>query len=297
MAKKKLSRDQKRKAKIAKKANRHEPHLDLAYKGNKYKTDELTPVFFEAELGIHQADVATNRALTDQTVAKALTTLILQMREGPLPNLPKTLPLGETEESVQDLIIFNIRHNWNDLFETAPRRGKETLIGVLRTLLGSIQTWRTPSPQSRGYLAFVEGFINKAGASVRRVVDDADEQEDSWVTDEDEATDAEELLAMGQAWYQAVDELAAEDFHDLAENMLETGQAEEVAEVCQHLIGEAGECEALPKWMAWSLRAHEVMRQSNREDVPRPAPASPTQSRHQDTGAPVSLWTPPEENP
>ena len=59
--KKQLSRDQKRKAKLAKKAKRHEPHLDLAYQGNKYKTPELSPVFYEAELAIHEADVATDR--------------------------------------------------------------------------------------------------------------------------------------------------------------------------------------------------------------------------------------------
>jgi hypothetical protein len=297
--KKQLSRDQKRKAKLAKKAKRHEPHLDLAYQGNKYKTPELSPVFYEAELAIHEADVAMDRSLTDRTVANALTLIVLQLRQGSLPALPESVVLEPTEESARILVIANIRRNWSRLFESAHRPGTATLIGVLRTLLGSIETWGTPSRQSRGYLAFVEGFIHQAGASVRRIEKRAAAASGEWIEEdegrgesEDDAKNAEVLLVLGQSWYREEDEIAAIAFDDLAEEMLEAGEAEQVAEVCQRLIGEAGMSAMLTEWSAWSLRAHEEMRRANRN-----APRLPAPPPDQDSAPPVSLWTPPSRDP
>src|SRR5205823_8540539 len=90
MAKKRLSKDQKRKAKLAKRASRAPQPLALAYTGNKYKTDELVPVFHSTEVGIYETFVMTNRQLTDRTVASALQKLVEQMRQGSLPPFEET---------------------------------------------------------------------------------------------------------------------------------------------------------------------------------------------------------------
>src|SRR5947207_12778197 len=90
MAKKRLSKDQKRKAKLAKRASRAPQPLAHAYSGNKYKTDELVPVFHRTEVGIYETFVMTNRQLTDRTVASALQKLVEQLRQGSLPPLDET---------------------------------------------------------------------------------------------------------------------------------------------------------------------------------------------------------------
>ena len=61
--KKRLSHDQKRKAKLAKEARKNPQRSPLAYTGNKYKTDELVPIVYETELAIHEADAITGRRL------------------------------------------------------------------------------------------------------------------------------------------------------------------------------------------------------------------------------------------
>lgn len=46
---KKLSHDQKRKAKLKKRAERVRSHESLAYTGNKYKTEKHTHIFLASE--------------------------------------------------------------------------------------------------------------------------------------------------------------------------------------------------------------------------------------------------------
>ena len=45
------SHDQKRKAKLKKRAERSRKHESLAYHGNKYKTPEFVPVMYRTEVG------------------------------------------------------------------------------------------------------------------------------------------------------------------------------------------------------------------------------------------------------
>ncbi|MBV8270565.1 MAG: hypothetical protein JO252_29905 [Planctomycetaceae bacterium] len=46
-----LNRDQKRKAKLKKRAERSRKHESLAYTGKTYKTDEYAPIFYRTEVG------------------------------------------------------------------------------------------------------------------------------------------------------------------------------------------------------------------------------------------------------
>src|SRR4051794_27674638 len=95
--KKRLSHDQKRKAKLAKEARKNPQRSPLAYTGNKYKTEELVPIVYETELAIHEADAITGRRLTDRVVEAALEKLILEMRRAPLPPLEGTRALEYRE--------------------------------------------------------------------------------------------------------------------------------------------------------------------------------------------------------
>lgn len=224
------SRDQKRKAKLAERARRSGQTSSLAYTGTKYKRDELVRVFYRTEVGIYESFVVTQRTLTDRMVAGAATKLVLQLRQGPLSPLDNVEGVDHIAGQEDDLVIWNIRRNWQHLFQTEPHPGSKNLQGVLRTILGSISTWSTPGAQSQGYMHYLEGFLKRMGVSVELC--SADRKPIS-------PPPEDELLAIGRAWCGG-DSRAAAEFQKLAEYLTRSGQAERVAEACQHVIGEAG---------------------------------------------------------
>jgi hypothetical protein len=251
MAKKsRLSRDQKRKAKLAKEAKRSPRHESLAYEGNKYKTDELVPVFLSTETGIYESYVMSDHQLTDRDVEAAVERLILEMRAGPLPPFTESFDQGAGGEGTQDLVIWNIRRNWLQLFETQPHVGGDKLAGVLRTLLSSINTWSFPGPDSRGYLSYLKGFLKKAGVSVDNLA--MDEERPSEPGEDD-------LFAVGQAWCQEEDPVAGADFRTMAEKMMRSGQADIVAEICQELMSETSRPEIIKELSTLSIMAQHKM--------------------------------------
>jgi hypothetical protein len=254
MAKKdRRSRDQKRKAKLAKEARRaHGATSSLAYTGNKYKTDEYVPLVFRTELAIHEADVMTGRELTDQAVRGALEKLVIQLRQGALPPPDRRDEVRHVKGQEDDLLLWNIRRNWEILFDEGQTWGQTALIGVLRTLLGSINTWSTPSARSRGYLQFLEGFIKKTGASVRAVP-----LEGELPPEEEE----DELLELGREWLLDGNAEAEGEFRRLADRRMHGGEAESVVEVAQQLIGElvGGDPRALRELSALSIQAQREM--------------------------------------
>ena len=162
--------DRKRKAKQARDRRAKRPD-SLAYHGNKYRTDELVPVFFNTESAIYEAFVISGRRITDRDVVSALETLIRAIRHG---RLEPTESVGDdghlTASDNVDLIATNVRFHWSRFFrDTASYPGREALAGVLRTILGSVEFRSTGGATSRGYLRYLEGFLNEAGVSVRAV--------------------------------------------------------------------------------------------------------------------------------
>ena len=71
MAKDKRTRDQKRKAKLAKERQQSGRSNSLSYMGDKYKTKKLVPTLMNAEIGIYESYVMADRKLLDQTVSPA----------------------------------------------------------------------------------------------------------------------------------------------------------------------------------------------------------------------------------
>src|SRR5262249_12070379 len=122
-----LSRDQKRKAKLKKRAERSHGPESLAYSGSKYKTAELVPFMFRTEVGIYEVYIMTDRGLNDDTVEAALAHLITQLRQGPLSELPRVdaLKLGSTEEDRKNLVVTNIQRSWQIYSEERPLPPKD----------------------------------------------------------------------------------------------------------------------------------------------------------------------------
>ncbi len=246
--------------KLAKKRRRERQRrlqrpVSQAYHGNKYKKDELVPIHFQTETGIYEAFVISNRTITDHHVRKTLERLIDDVRVGRWRRLaaddsadPPLPPDGEC-----GLLDWNIRKHWEDFFERTPYPGNETLVGILRTILGSIEVWGNINPASRGYLHYLEGFMGKLGVHCRKVSQaearellgedfpadlDADDEYDKEADDEydEEADDDEdELLLAGREW-AAGEESAGVVFKALAEEMLREGKNVELACACRYAL-------------------------------------------------------------
>jgi hypothetical protein len=263
MGKKKLSHDQKRRAKLAKKAAKSPKPVSLAYDGNKYKTDELIPLFHNTELGILQAYNASQKRITDHTVRHALENLVLQIRQGSLPPLPVTdiIQAQAGELADQELVIDFIRRKWQVLADTDFVARRDDRIGVLRTLLSSIETWSSGGKESRGYLAYIEGFLKRAGTYEIQPAEDDEFEDDA---EEEES----ELLALGRDWYYDEDLDAAADFKQVAEQCIQEGQTDYVIEVCQQLIGECmDDKEIVATCSTLSLRAQGLLQPQNAKAV------------------------------
>jgi hypothetical protein len=251
MAKKRLSKDQKRKAKLAERARRSgPPSRDLAYTGNKYKRDDLVPVFMQVETGIYEMWVVSGRSFTDHTVRAALTHLVEGLRAGNLPplDMEATPEIGPGSE--EDAIVLHVRRRLHTFFEEVPHPGRDNLIGVLRTILGSVDVWSTPGRQSQGYLNYIEGFLRKAGVSVQAVSPEG-------LVEEEEEEDPD--LELGRAWCLDREEIAHTRFQERAEELLAVGEYGRVAHLAQRLLGETDDPVAIKELSTLSLRAQEKM--------------------------------------
>jgi hypothetical protein len=228
MAKKRLSRDQKRKAKLAQRARKSPAHASLAYTGNKYKNAESVPVMLATETAIFQAYLVSGRELTDHHVRSALEQLVTQLRTGSLPPFEHDCNLHFEPGQEVAAVVESIRHGWAHHFEEAPRPGSETLIGILRTLLGSIETWSTPSPTSRGYLNYLDGFLKRTGVAFEVVDEDGEEGPEA----------EDEFLDWGREWCETDHPRAREQFLNMADELTAAGQWERVSNTAQRLLGE-----------------------------------------------------------
>ncbi|WP_205678923.1 hypothetical protein [Aquisphaera insulae] len=172
MAKKNLSRDQKRKAKLKKRAERSRPQESLAYSGNKYRTAELVPVMLRTEVGIYESYVMLDPDLTDNDVQSAIERMIIQLRDGTLSPLPDPEDPDEDEVDAEDFIRERIRRNWQVYSETKALPPKDDLIGILRTILNSLDIWRWKEMSPQGYYKFLKGFMKDAGVTIHRLESD-----------------------------------------------------------------------------------------------------------------------------
>jgi hypothetical protein len=176
VGKKKLSHDQKRKLKLKKKAERSNKHESMAYYGHKYKAAEYVPIIHRTEIGIYESYVISDGSLTDDDVESGIEQLIGQIRAATLPRLSEhsqAATSDQTEETQEEeLLIWNIRRNWQIFAEVNSLPARDDLIGVLRTILSSVETRRSMALHPQGYLRFLEGFMKETGVRVAKVAPD-----------------------------------------------------------------------------------------------------------------------------
>jgi hypothetical protein len=170
MARDRRSRDQKRKAKLVQRSRRQAPAEPLAYHGKKYQADFWVPHVFETEKAVYEAIKLSHEQLTNAQVKTAFVQLIEQLRSGQ----PGPLAEGELEivfaagKEVESL-IWNIRRHWRILVEEVGPVAADDLIGILRTLLGSIEAHGRNTGAARGYVHFLVGFMERGEISRGRI--------------------------------------------------------------------------------------------------------------------------------
>ena len=196
-AKDRRSRDQKRKAKLAARARKVRSSADLTpYGGSKYQSSRWATYVYSTELGVYETIQLSNRRLTNNQVKEAFRTLIKRLHEGTSPSL------GEEDDPEMEFakgdevefLVWNIRRQWTELFETHKPAGSADLTGILRTLLNSIDAhaWNT-SPE-RGYVAYLDSFMRntvplsaggkKAEKVIEKIYDAGTEGDELLVNDE-----------------------------------------------------------------------------------------------------------------
>ena len=141
----------------------------LAYTGNKYRTEKYVFIMLATETAINDAHVISDRSLTDNDVKTALIEMIGRLRKGPLPALEDMSEEEKQAFGKNHFLIWNILARWQSHFEKHGPVAKDALIGVLRTILGSVETHRSNSQSAKGYLDFLEGFLSRIGVNVRQV--------------------------------------------------------------------------------------------------------------------------------
>jgi len=208
----------KRKAKLAKEKKRNPAAApSLIYRGTKYQTDEFTQLVYATESGIFEAHEESGRRLVDRDVTVAIETVIRRLRKN-APLKAETLPDSQDEGDAEVLIRAILAH-WEPLGSMYSR---EQRIGVLRTLLGSIEIWSQRGPSRRGYLSFLEGFLGRIDPG-------------SLTAGGGEET---ELVEIGRQWLRDNDGEARREFMGLAESYQDSGRSAELAQNCRQLIGE-----------------------------------------------------------
>ena len=253
-----MSKDQKklnkkRKKKLEEKKRKARQAQSLAYTGNKYKTKELVSALMYAEIGIYETYVMIDHKLVDRTVASALEALIRQLHTGSLPPLPETDEIHFEVGREEDLLIDNIRRNWAKHFATEWQPPKDKLIGILRTILGSLETMKSPGSQSQSYLKHISGFLTKKlGVSVEAFSPDMQRLPEP---------DEDELMELGRQWYADGDQEARAEFFQLTTDLMRSGEAGRVIDACQLLVGEISDqsSEVSEELVGLSLKARQSL--------------------------------------
>ena len=250
--KSRLSRNQKRQQKLAKRERRRPAASSLAYTANQYKNPGLVEPLYETEMGIYEGFVVSGRGLTDDGVEKELVELISELRQRPAAELIFQ-ELGEEGVLEGGWITSAVLQRWRRMLEERTLPARDDLIGILRTILGSLDVWRSKSAISRGYLNYLEGFMNKLGVRVYVETEEGDLLPEPAV---------DELAEVGQMWLAGSPE-ARQRFGDLANELLRNGQPQRVVDVCQKLLGSVGTVTRpeFPILSELSIRAQDAQRQ------------------------------------
>lgn len=240
MAKKKLSRDQKRKQKLGKR-------LRPSGAGSSRQAVLVEAFTQDTERVINDTFLSYGRGMGDADVLAALNQLVVDVQKR---NLAKE-NVGEEPASAKTALIWNLKQHWTDerTLEPIP-----SLVAAqtLQSLAQHVESIMAPG-ESHSYLRFLQGVMQSAGSSPDALGTRVDllsqgplelppeRADDVIVGDQplggDWTEDERRLLDLGLQWIRNSTESTWTPLRDEAMRMTESGHAQEVANVCQYVYG------------------------------------------------------------
>jgi hypothetical protein len=216
MAKKKLSRDQKRKQKLEKRSR----------PGGAAQQQTVAERFtHDTERVIHESFLAYGRDMRDADVRDALKQLVVDVQQGKISKENASAEIPDAK----GVLIWNIKQHWS---ETRTLASIKSLLAAqaLMALAQHIESIEAPGA-SQSYLRFLEGSQDGVRALATEHAPAGVPRPGDWSADESP------LLDLGLAWLRASSETTWDPFHAEATRMIEAGQAQAAANVCQYLYG------------------------------------------------------------
>lgn len=216
MAKKKLSRDQKRKQKLAKRDPGEGMRAQRQTQMNAFRAeteDVIYDTFIQGAFRMFDADA---RELAKQLVSVA--------QSG-------NLAVDESAQTnAQTLLLHNVKQHWaaqQSLAKLPPLAAAQTMQSLV-THIESI----TMQGDSQAYLRYLQGTLKGALALVEgEPVQAPEPKPNDWSSTEDS------LRKLGLAWLRNSNEETWQAFHGEATRVIEGGDGRAASHVCQYLYG------------------------------------------------------------
>jgi hypothetical protein len=209
MAKKQLSRDQKRKHKLEKRA-----HSGAARQGA--QVEFLT---HETEKVINETFLSFGTEMHDADVLDAIKQLVVDVQQGHVSQASATAELPNAKGA----LVWNIKQAWDEKHTLATLPSLLAARGL--QLLAHRVDDISAEGESQSYLRFLQGTQDGANALV------SESEGGHWTPAE------ESLRALGLAWLKNSNAETWAAFEAAATEQTGAGQARAVANVCQYLYG------------------------------------------------------------
>ncbi len=155
-------KDAKRRKKLALKKRQAAQHEVTPYTGTEYQSDSWQPFVQSVDAAVYDAMLYSQRQLKNSTVKYAFETLVRRLRKGEPPYLTdndELIPYSADNEV--EYLVQDIRRKWTNAMLHLGRRSADGMIGVLRTLLFSIEAHGANTQATGGYVGFVWDFLKR----------------------------------------------------------------------------------------------------------------------------------------
>jgi tetratricopeptide (TPR) repeat protein len=190
-----------------------------------------------AEIGIHEA-ATMDEEMNDAAVRKVVNGLIARLLRG-----ESMAVQAEGAASSLELIEWRIKDNLAYAFKEHGPISNTDLIGCLRVILASIDTWSGRPLGQRGYLGYLAGFMKQLGVEVRLLSHDETVKmglAKPKALPAGYKPDQMTLEELGRFWLKHDAEIIEliDDFANRALADVRDGRAESVVQICRTLLAE-----------------------------------------------------------
>ena len=236
MAKKKLSRDQKRKQKLQKR-----PHAPAGVE----RQNAAEKLIHDSERIIYETFISYGRSMLDKDVLEAVNQLVVDIQHGDITKQDASLE----SPNAKGALVWNIKQRWTETraLETMPHLVAAQAMQALAQRVDGIMA----PGESHSYLRFLQGAEQTAvlaapdavphpgtpGAEGTETAGAPAAKAEPQLPNGDWSLAETPLLAAGLAWLRGSSESTWQPFQAEAARLTASGHAQAVANVSQYLYG------------------------------------------------------------